>query len=207
LSRNENWWPRHLSFSEAEDAVLIWEGIDAATDGQVKEDNQLYQTYCRQEQMAGEAKRLREYIGKLEENLVPRLDDEVRHVESLDLTAASHQKELSTLYYQQMESYQNLKSRAEELLAEEKSTLTEAIKDIEVLGAKLDYELTALAPRIEDIEDSIAEFDSQVLDIETRAYELETYDENREGWLHWAVRLTTGFGKKPTLENIHRLSN
>src|SRR2546421_7250615 len=32
LSRNENWWPRHLSFSEAEDAVLVWEEIDAAMD-------------------------------------------------------------------------------------------------------------------------------------------------------------------------------
>jgi hypothetical protein len=198
LSGNEHSWPRHLSFSEAEDAVLVWEEIDAAIDGQARDDCQLYETYYRQERMAEDARRLREYVGRLEEGLVPHIDKEVRNVEGLDLTAGRHQEELNAFYYQQMESCQNLKSAAEGLLAEEKSTLTEAIKDIEVLGAKLDYELNALAPRVEDIENAITEFESQVRDVETRAHELEAH-ENREGWLHWAVRLTTGFGQRPPL--------
>ena len=57
--------------------------------------------------------------------------------------------------------------------------------------------MNALSPRVEDIEDAIVEFESQVVDVETRARELEVHDENRESWLHWAVRLTTGFGQGP----------
>ena len=92
------------------------------------------------------------------------------------------------------ESYQAVKQNSQDILTDERSHATEAIKDIEVLGAKLEYEINALLSKVQDVEDGVSQFERQVDDLEGRANELENYL-NAETWAHWLVRSITGLGR------------
>jgi hypothetical protein len=59
----------------------------------------------------------------------------------------------------------------------------EAIKDIEVLGAKLEYEINALVSKVQDVEDGTAQFERMVEELEGRADELEV-QLSTESWMH-----------------------
>jgi hypothetical protein len=50
---------------------------------------------------------------------------------------------------------------------------------------------------VEDVEDALGEFERQVESVENRADELDKVLGMREGWWHWAFRVTTGIGRPP----------
>jgi hypothetical protein len=128
----------------------------------------------------------------------PWVKEMVASVDLLDDQAARDQEGFQTLYFQLSESYQAVKQRSQEILGDERSHVVEATKDIEVLGAKLEYEINALVSKVEDVEDGVSQFERQVEDLETRVNELETHL-NTESWAHWLVRSITGIGTGPNI--------
>ena len=60
------------------------------------------------------------------------------------------------------------------------------------MGDKLEYEISALRGKVEDIEDVVGEFERQVEFVEGRVGELERVLGEREGWWGWGVRVLTG---------------
>lgn len=208
---NEAKYPRRLSFSAAEDAVLGWDevydisnllppGLDAATttataaatQKQQLSDGTLFET------QAELARSLYAHLAVLQTDLSPWVSSKLSSVESLDETFTQQQHELQSLYLHVSDAYQRIRHSGEEIVGEERHRLNEAVKDIEVLVAKLEYEIGALVEKVQDVEDGVERFEAQVVDVERRAEELKTALET-ETWFHWFVRTLTGIGTGPNI--------
>lgn len=183
-----------MSFSDAEAAILTWEEVGKVADDGVEADT--WDAFQRQRLLAEDLKRLYEKTCALQSSTVSWVEMKVRNVEGLDTQTSQDQEELQSLYLQLSEAYQTVKHNSEDILAAERTHITEAIKDIEVMGAKLEYEINALISKVEDVEDGVEQFQAQVDAVEARAAELEV-QLSTEGWLHWAVRSITGIGTGP----------
>ncbi|EEU48109.1 uncharacterized protein NECHADRAFT_75355 [Fusarium vanettenii 77-13-4] len=187
---NENRWPRRMSFSDAEEAVLAWEDIIDITDttgdfANLEAFNDLAQFFSRQ-------------MDEIKEGIEPWVTEKLKAVELLDDRYAKDKDELHALYYQLNEACQRMRISSHELLAEERSHLTEGLKEVEVLVARLDYEINALLSKVNDVEDGIVTFERQVEDMEKKAEDLKIQLET-EGWLHWLFRTMTGIGTGPDI--------
>ncbi|TAQ90770.1 hypothetical protein B7494_g912 [Chlorociboria aeruginascens] len=194
--RNEAWWPRQMSFSDAEDAVLTWDMIGVTDDDGDETDD--WVTLQKQKYIAEDFRYLYEKILELRDEIGPWVESKIDGVDTLDELAARNQEEFQTLYYQLSESYQAVKQNSQDILCDERSHITEAIKDIEVLGAKLEYEINALISKVQDVEDGVSQFERQVDGLENRADELALQLET-ESWPHYIVRSITGIGTGPNI--------
>lgn len=190
---NEARYPRRLSFGDTEDAVLRWQEIAGLAE--VSPDTLDAEALRTQGELA------RDLYGRLlamQTELAPWVTAKVAGVQALDDAFGVQQAELHALYHAVSEAYQRLHHNSGELVAEERSRLTEAVKDVEVLVAKLEYEINALVGRVLDVEDGVAHFEEQVEDVEKRADELKAVLET-ESWPHWFVRTLTGIGTGPNI--------
>ncbi|KAH8682367.1 hypothetical protein BX600DRAFT_448369 [Xylariales sp. PMI_506] len=197
-SLNENRWPRRLSFGDAEEAVLGWTEITGLDDEELPE---AANPGDKKVQLIELARTLYMSILDVKQTVEPWVDSKIKSVEALDNHYTQQQEELQALYHQLADIYQQTKSHSRELIASERATVTEAVKDVEVLVAKLEYEINALVSRVQDVEDGVAQFEGQVEAVERRAEELKTQLET-ESWLHWAVRTLTGIGTGPNITRV-----
>ncbi|KAI9871163.1 MAG: hypothetical protein M1830_003240 [Pleopsidium flavum] len=190
--RSDSWWPRHLSFSTVEDAVLSWEDISLIEDDGSPIPSDVARVLMKEQAMAKDAKIMRTRILQLQDHIglwvVKKIDD----IEALDLQGSRDQEELVLIHNQQRNEYQSLRTSTDDLLAREKMSLREASTDVELLGAKLEYELNALQSKVAEVEDGVATFEQLVTDVEARTQELEADDVTQESWLWWVFRLFTG---------------
>ncbi|KAI0170473.1 hypothetical protein BJ166DRAFT_516126 [Pestalotiopsis sp. NC0098] len=192
---NENRWPRRLSFGDAEEAVLRWTELTVLDDGaDIGTGAVMGQRY----QLAAVAQSLYMEILQVKQSIEPWVDSKIASIEAIEAYYAKQQEDLQNLYYQLSESYRYTKQDSEELIAGEKAQITDAIKEFEVLVARLDYEIDALVSRVDDVEDGVAQFEAQVDTVEKKAEELKAQLET-ESWFHWAVRTMTGIGTGPNI--------
>ncbi|KAM0329331.1 hypothetical protein ACHAQA_004636 [Verticillium albo-atrum] len=190
-------WPRRLSFGDAEEAVLRWEEITSLLPEGVPPLDPLVAL----QQHAGLAELARALYGsvhKVRHDVSPWVLTKVESIEALDAHYTREQEEIQGLYYQLSEAYQRVKQGSSELIAAERGRVTEAIREVEVLAARLDYEVNALGGKVGDVEDGVLLFERQVEDVEARAEELKATLET-EGWMHWFVRTLTGIGTGPNI--------
>lgn len=199
--RNEAWWPRQMSFSSAEEAVLGWNPISAVDDG--KGDGDTWAALQNQKSMAEGLKHLFEKVSDLRDRVGPWVEQKVGGIDALDDQASRDQEGFQSLYFQLTETYQAVKQSSQDVLGDERAHVTETVKEIEILGAKLEYEINELISKVQDVEDGVSQFSRQVSDLEMRAHELETHL-NTESWAHWAVRSITGIGTGPNITRPRR---
>lgn len=193
---NENRWPRRLSFSEAEEALLRWEEITDITD-----PSEAIDTITALQQLGSTteiARSLYDRITELQVVVTPWVSAKLAAVEKLDDTYASQRDSVQNIYYQLSDAYHDLKQRSDDIVASERAHLTEGVKDVEVLVAKLEYEINALVSKVQDVELGVAQFEAQVEDVERRAEQLKATLET-ESWPHWFVRTVTGIGTGPNI--------
>ncbi|KAI5467424.1 hypothetical protein BGZ63DRAFT_410396 [Mariannaea sp. PMI_226] len=187
---NESRWPRRMSFGDAEEAVLSWQQLinvaDAAGD------------LASLEAFIEVGRHFNSSISGIKHGIEPWVSEKLDEIEQLDERYDNDREELQALYEQLNEACQRLRVSADEVLAEERSHLTEGLKEVEVLVARLDYEINALLQKVVDVEDGIVVFERQVEDMEERSDDLKMQLET-EGWLHWAFRSLTGIGTGPDI--------
>lgn len=191
-TRSDSWWPRHLSFSTVEDAVLSWEDINWIDEDSSATKNDLAKELMREEAMAKDAEILGTKVLQLRQGIGAWVVEKIDGIESLDLQGSRDKEELSLIYNQRRIDYQALKSSADDLLAREKMSLREVVTDVEQLAAKLEYELNALQSKVEEVEDGVIAFEQLVLNVEIRTQELEAPNVTHESWSSWAWRFFTG---------------
>ncbi|KAK4129221.1 hypothetical protein N657DRAFT_561823 [Parathielavia appendiculata] len=195
---NEARYPRRLSFSAAEDAILCWEEFinlaDTASPTGAASNNDVPDLHAQAELSYSLYTRLQ----LLQRDLAPWVSKQVASVTALDQILDSQQGELQQLLHDADERYQRARHGAGEVVAEERARLAEAVKDVEMLAAKLEYEIGALVSRVAEVEDGVAQFGRQVEDVERRAEELRVVLET-ESWVHWFVRTVTGIGTGPNI--------
>jgi hypothetical protein len=181
-------WPRHLSFSTVEEVVLVWEGFRVPSDRRDSTMN-LEEAIRQEEALFSDAQIFGSRVLELKEKTLPWVEQQVDSVEYLNRKAHSLQEDLSFIYPERLEEYQSLKERSNQFLGDESSRLTEGLKKVELLGAKLDYELNALESKVEDVEQGVQEFERHVGEIETRIKDLVKGERKKDtSWFSWAGR-------------------
>jgi hypothetical protein len=153
-------WPRHLSFSTVEEVVLVWEGFKTVTTAETdKEPAKSLEDEILQECVfLSDAQAFSSGVLDLSQQTVPWVEEQVTSVEFLHRKANALSEELGYLYPERLEDIQELRERINQLFGDEGSRLTEEMKKIELLGAKLDYELNVLESKIEDVEEGLQDF-------------------------------------------------
>ncbi|ERS96633.1 sin3 complex subunit [Sporothrix schenckii 1099-18] len=221
-------WPRRLSFSAAEEAVLGWDeivdfpevGDEDDGDGEDSKDGQ--DDKNSEEgglgSVAGEShdqaillaassrfvtaqtleRGLYQDVLALKDVVGPVVVDRVLALESLDAVYETQIEEVQSVFFQLSGAYEHVQANSQDLLGIERAQTTEAVREVEMLMAKVEYEIGSLASKVQDVEEGVRQFTQQVEHVERRAEELKRHLET-ESWLHWAVRSLTGIGTGPNI--------
>lgn len=194
--RNDNRWPRHLSFSIAEESVLTWASVVPTDTSSTGAPSDLYADYATQRVLGEEAKRLYHHLSLVSSHDLAWSQAHIASVTDLDASADQDTAQLESLYYPALETYQALREDAHEIISSNRAQLTDALRELANVGDKLEYEIGGLRSRVDDVEDGVVELERLVVDVEERVRELESVlgAQEKEGWFFWAVRLLTGIG-------------
>jgi predicted nucleic acid-binding Zn-ribbon protein len=99
------------------------------------------------------------------------------------LTQASQDQETLVSLLQPLESHlQALRERSDAALREGREHLDGGVKEVETLGARLEYEINELRSKVEDVEVGVADFEKGVVRVEERVAELEAEGESDARW-------------------------
>lgn len=184
-------WPRHLSFSAVEEVVLPWKGLSSPKidiDQQTGEDD-LSLAIAREDVLFSDAQIFDFRVLQLSRGTVPWVEQQLESVESLHRNAQAMHEGLSFSYPESFEKYQSLQEKSTQLLTDESSRLTEEVKHVELLGAKLDYELNVLESKVEDVEDGLHDFERHVDQLELRMQNLLKGEQKKDhSWFSWFQR-------------------
>lgn len=194
--------PKRLSFSVAEQSVLTWDTSSWEIDPASLEPKEGSATnprilLAKQTLVAEDSMRTRAKLAFMDSIVGRWVDDAIVGLKALEDLAEQDLQELDSLYYPRLEVYQGLKLESQEALAGEKARLTEILKDVEVLGAKLEYEINALRSRVEDVEEGVEEYEKQVGAVEGLVAELEErYVRHCDrSWMDWLCHNFGWLGK------------
>ena len=177
--------PRCLSFSAIESEVLQWDGVDTEFESDTAKGQEPQQTLLGEQAHAVFVREKADKIYYLQQVTIPFTERQISDIDDLDQLTQRRQDELNTFYYERLEDYQTQKATSTDIMADERQGLNEGLRRVEMLGAKLDYEVNALTSRIEEVEDGVAEFDRAVSHIEARVDELVDDGTHKDPW--WLV--------------------
>lgn len=188
VQRRDNYFPRHLSFSNLEEVILTWEGI-GGKDIPENPDASLEEAISHEQMLGTDTQLFSSRIIELDQHTVPWVERQVDAVDDLNQILYDRHEEISAVYYERLDAYQKVRERSSNLLTEEHSYLTDNMKRVELLGAKLDYELNVLESKVEDVESGLSEFERHVVDIELRMSAIKGEQQKQsESWLNWFGR-------------------
>ena len=185
----ERRWPRQLSFTAMVDVLAA--GVDS---GMTEHDSIAARESAKtalsfEKSLAVQGRVMGQRLEDCEKQVASWVEQKVDHIQVYEQQAASDQARLDLIYHQKFDDYNVLHDGSDDLLSEERSNLTEAVKDLENLGAKLEYEISTLESKVEEVESGVADFERQVLQIEARAEELDEPGEAKISWASWCLRM------------------
>lgn len=191
--RNNDWWPRHLSFSIAEQSVLRWSSVVEHDHTELEQEQELSTALATATLASEEAKRLHHKLALLSSLDAQWVDSHISAVTALDSATEQDTLQLDTLYYPALESYQSLREDAHEIISSNRAQLQEQLRDLSMLGDKLEYEIGSLRSKVDDVEDGVEELEKLVEGLEIRVDEAEVIlSGGKEGWFGWGIRMLTG---------------
>lgn len=193
-------WARRLSFGDAEEAVFRWDEVADFTDSGVVIGSTKVENHMR---LLEVAQAMYSSITNIERNIEPWINYKVQALKTTNETYARQLDDLQAVYHEKSAIYQRAHHGYQGIVADHKEHITEALNRMEGEAAKLEYEITALLSRVQEVEDSVAQFEISVEEVEQRADELKTQLET-ESWMHWAVRTLTGIGTGPNITRPRR---
>lgn len=179
--------PRHLSFSTVENVVLSWKELGTNEGLLDRSDATFEEAIAQEDMLANDARISGSRIQELGERTVPWVEKQVDSVDDLNRILYQSHEKINTEYMDRLNQYQEIRDRSSDLLTEEHSSLTDHMRRVEMIGAKLDYELNVLGSKVEDVETGLGEFERQVNEMELRVQALIQGDEEKQSnsWLNW----------------------
>jgi hypothetical protein len=202
--RSDDWWPRQLSFSAAEENVLRWRSLVVVDDEALEEPDTssvgLTAKFATQHFRSVQLKRLHHRLALLSSKDSAWVAACLADVIDLEAAADADIETLESIYYPRLDTYHELREDAHATITTNRSQLTMSVRELGNIGDKLDYEISALRSKVEDVEDALGEFERQVDAVENRADELDKVLGMSESWGHWALRMTTGIGRPPGVD-------
>lgn len=185
----ERRWPRQLSFTAMVDVLAasvdshIAE-LDGITAKKTPETALLFE-----KSLAVQGRLMGQRLEDCQTQVASWAEQKVNQIQYYEQQAGRDQARLDLIYHQRFDEYNALHNASDDMLSEERSNLTETVKDLETLGAKLEYELSALESKVEDVETGVVDFERQVLQIEARAEELDEPGDAKVSWVGWFLRM------------------
>jgi hypothetical protein len=187
IERRDNDCARHLSFSTVEEVVLKWEPI--GNKPVIKETENLEDSIAQEDMLASEGRIFSSRILELSQRTVPWVERQVDSVDGLNQVLYDHHEELNSVYLERLADYQKLRERSSDILLDENHHLTDGVKRVELIGAKLDYELNVLESKVEDMEAGLSDFERHIVNVETRIKALVKGEEQHStSWSAWVAR-------------------
>ena len=185
----ERRWPRQLSFTAMVDVLAA--GVDSgmAEHDSVAVRKNAHNALSLEKSLAVQGRVMGQRLEDCETQVASWVKQKVDHIKAYEQQAGRDQARLDLIYHQNFDEYNTLHDTSDDLLSEERLKLTNAVKELEILGAKLEYELSALESKVEDVENGVADFERQVLQIEARAEELDELAEAKVSWVGWFLGL------------------
>lgn len=185
----ERRWPRQLSFTAMVDVLAA--GVDsgiAEHDGSAAKENP-HTALSFEKSLAVQGSVMGQRLEECENQVASWVERKVDDIQAYEDQAISDQAKLDLIYHQNLDDYNAFHDYSDGLLSRSRPELTETVKDLEIVGAKLDYELSALESKVEDVENEVADFERKVLQIEARTEELDEPGEAKVSWLGWFLRM------------------
>ncbi|KAK5074918.1 hypothetical protein LTR64_001123 [Lithohypha guttulata] len=162
--------PRHLSYSILTDAIDYQKHLAEDTDVDDEEKKGVTKSVSSLIKIRKEQLRRSQELGVkvfgISRGIAPFAQTRIGRVEKVEREAVAQLEELNNVYYGHLEEYQTLQATSTDLVAREKASLNEAMRSIDMLGQKLDYEIDSLQSRMHEVEESIDDFERRVMDIE-----------------------------------------
>ena len=121
----------------------------------------------------------------------------LKEIEDLDAAADADIETLESIYYPRLDNYHALREVTHAVITNNRARLAASLRELDNVSDKLEYEISALRSKVEDVEDFVEEFKRQVNHVCERVEELEKTLGKREGWWHWVFRKATGIGSPP----------
>ncbi|WEW58305.1 hypothetical protein PRK78_003773 [Emydomyces testavorans] len=181
---------RHLSFSTVEESMLSWKGVGALKPTDFKSDANLATSMFYEEMMTEDVRALNTSIADLDLNTSVWVEYQVSELENIERMAQARLKELDSVYQNKYAEHQLLQVRSTNLISKENDNLAERTKKLEILGAKLDYELNSLQSRVEEVENGLVDYEHHIKGLESRVRQV-VKDEKKSGtsWVQWGRQL------------------
>ena len=194
--RNSHWWPRHLSFASAEEAVLRWKEVSPFRDDDLTAGPDPVAVDVQRVCQAEEDRQKYVRLVSLKEQVASWVRQKLEEVEALESQAMEDQDHLYTLYSQRSKAYETILASLKRTLPQQKDMLMESIRALDVSGAKLDYEVNALIAKVQDVDDGVEGIERHVEALEMKAQDFEREERQRqESWFRWATRFVAGIGR------------
>jgi hypothetical protein len=189
--RRDDCCPRHLSFSNVEEVVLTWDPL--GTQPTIKDTTNLEAAIIQEDMLSSDARIFSARILELSEHTVPWVERQVDSVDELNNILYERHEELNAVYLERFGDYQRLRERSSDLVTDDHAHLSDSMKRVELLGAKLDYELHVLESKVEDMEEGLGDFERHIVNVETRIKGLlQGEEEHGVSWMTW-LRRSLGF--------------
>ncbi|CAG8427863.1 unnamed protein product [Penicillium salamii] len=187
MDRRDNYCARHLSFSTVEEVVLKWE--PAGGKPTVNDTGNLKEAIAQENMLSSEGRIFSSRILELSQHTAPWVERQVDSVDGLNQILYERHEELNSVYLERFSEYQRLRERSSDILMDEGHQLADGVKRVELLGAKLDYELRVLESKVEDMEAGVSDFDRHIVNVETRIKSLVKGEEQHDtSWAAWIAR-------------------
>ncbi|KAJ5746622.1 hypothetical protein N7520_011804 [Penicillium odoratum] len=188
--------PRHLSFSNVEEVVHASKPL--VDQPRVGSSATLEEAIAQEDILASDARIFSSRILELGEHTAPWVERQVDTVDGLNTKLYDQHEELNSVYLERVDDYRRLRDRSSDLLTDESSYLNDSVKRVELLGAKLDYELHVLESKVDDMEEGLTDFERHIVNVETRVKALLQGEEKHSiSWMTWvrqSLGLTGSFG-------------
>lgn len=170
-SRADDFYPRHLSFSLAEDSTT--EKEEPFTAKAPERNAPLDEQFSFEAILSSDLKTMRQEIASLDQKDATWTRSQLFALRSLLDQADRDTRTIEQFCYPPLYQLQDLKDASAALLRDEKDALTEAGKELETIAARMEYEVGAMRGKIEDVEVGVQDFERAVGAVEDRVKELE----------------------------------
>ncbi|KAI5293740.1 hypothetical protein KEM52_005273, partial [Ascosphaera acerosa] len=183
---------RHLSFSVAEASILTWTpitDIDTSLDTAVQD---IDKEMARENYLVTLIQRLNKRVTWLAQDTVPWVNTQISGLQSLESECQTHTTQLQQLYQSKLDDFRALQNTVTGITTRESAQAADEIKKVELLGAKLDYEISVLQSKVADVEAGVSDYEAHVERIERRMRRVigpeghaARVAEARRSWLSW----------------------
>lgn len=191
--------PRRFSFSLVEESVLTWTPVwahhqDSSDVDQTVPNRQkslvdpLFVELSHENLLWTQLQRQLAQTKELENNTIPWVNEQTKNMETIRYEYQQNLDELVALYHEKTSDFTELEGVATKLASGD-GYLFDEIKQIELLSAKLDYELKGLESRVEDVLMGLEDYEKRIQGVEARIHNIigdEDY-RNSQSWFHWLV--------------------